>query len=195
MEAPPSRIAQTTTRPILFTETVMNRQALIVGDVQRDFLEAGGALYCGDEARAILPRIRQLIDQFRREDALIVFVQDTHSPGDPEFRLWPPHCVRGTPGHELLPELGARPADMRIEKPHYSAFQRTKLADVLHESGIEDVHLTGVCTSICVLFTAADAFNGGFRVVVHRDAVADFDPNAHDFALHHMETILGANLV
>jgi len=170
-------------------------KALLVGDVQRDFMERGGALYCGDAARAIIPRIQQLIDEFRREGAPVVFVQDTHVPNDPEFRLWPPHCVKGTKGHELLPELGARPADLHVEKPHYSAFHSTNLAQLLHNAGVNEVHLTGDCTSICVLFTAADAFNHGLQVVVHRDAVADFDPQAHEFALRHMEKILGAKIV
>ncbi|HUI07306.1 MAG TPA: isochorismatase family cysteine hydrolase [Verrucomicrobiae bacterium] len=172
-----------------------NGKALLVGDVQRDFMEPGGALYCGDAARAIIPRIQQLIDEFHRDGALVVFVQDTHVPNDPEFRLWPPHCVKGTKGHELLPELDVRPADLRVEKPHYSAFHSTHLAQRLHDAGVHEVHLTGDCTSICVLFTATDAFNHGFRVVVHRDAVADFDPQAHEFALQHMEKILGATIL
>ena len=172
-----------------------NAKALLVGDMQRDFMERGGALYCGDDARRIIPRIQRLIEEFRRAGAPVVFVQDTHVPNDPEFRLWPPHCVKETKGHELLPELDVRPTDLRVEKPHYSAFHSTNLARLLHEAGVKEVHLTGDCTSICVLFTATDALNHGFRVVVHRDAVADFDPQAHEFALRHMEKILGAKMI
>jgi len=180
---------------VMLVSMAAKTKALLVGDVQRDFMERGGALYCGDAARHIIPRIQQLIEEFRGEDALVVFVQDTHVPNDPEFRLWPPHCVKGTNGHELLPELDVHPGDLRVEKPHYSAFHSTHLARLLHDAGVREVHLTGDCTSICVLFTAADAFNHGFRVVVHRDAVADFDPQAHEFALRHMEKILGAKML
>jgi nicotinamidase/pyrazinamidase len=170
-------------------------KALIIGDMQRDFMSPGGTLYCGDDARRIVPRIHRLIDQMRREGALIVFVQDTHVPDDPEFKLWPPHCVRGTAGHELIPELQPQPDDLRIEKPHYSAFFGTDLASKLRAAGVEEIHLTGDCTSICVLFTATDAFNNNFCIVVHRDAVADFEHEAHRFALRHMQKILGAKLV
>lgn len=173
----------------------MDRKALIVGDMQRDFMEPGGALYCGDEARKIIPRVQQLVEQMRRDGALIVFVRDTHEPNDPEFQLWPPHCVKGTRGHELLPGLKPQSGDVLVEKAHYSAFFGTDLDQILQKAGVDEVHLTGDCTSICVLFTATDAFNHHFKVVVHRDAVADFDPAAHRFALQHMEKILGAKIV
>jgi nicotinamidase/pyrazinamidase len=173
------------------------KKALVVGDMQRDFMEPGGALYCGDDARKIIPRVQQLIQQWRREGAPIVFVQDTHAANDPEFQMWPPHCVKGTRGHELLPELKrhVRPADPRVEKNRYSAFFGTRLDQLLRGKGVEEVHLVGDCTSICVLFTATDAFNHRYRIVVHRDAVADFNPEAHRFALRHMEKILGAKIV
>ena len=171
------------------------KKALLVVDMQRDFMETGGALYCGDEARKIIPRVQQLINQMRRDGALIIYTRDTHTPNDPEFAVWPEHCVRGTRGHELLPELEVHGHDRVIEKSRYSAFFETNLHALLQKENVGEIHLVGDCTSICVLFTAADARNHHYPVVIHRDAVTDFDPQAHTFALKHMEKVLKAKVL
>jgi nicotinamidase-related amidase len=79
-----------------------------------------------------------------------------------------------------------------MDKTRYSAFAGTDLEIKLRERGINEVHLVGVCTDICVLHTAVDAYNKGFKIVVHREAVASFNQAGHEWALGHFEQSLGA---
>jgi nicotinamidase-related amidase len=65
----------------------------------------------------------------------------------------------------------------------------------LRMRGIKELHLAGVCTDICVLHTAVEAYNKGFDIVVHADAVASFNPQGHEWALQHFEKTLGGTVV
>ena len=107
--------------------------------------------------------------------------------------MFPPHCIKGTEEHQIIPELAPYAAD-RLEKSRYSAFHNTDLAHRLAALKPQKVVLCGVCTDICVLHTAADARNRDYIVEVPTDAVATFDPQAHQWALRHMEKILGVRL-
>ncbi|MDF2858422.1 MAG: pyrazinamidase : nicotinamidase, partial [Neobacillus sp.] len=79
-----------------------------------------------------------------------------------------------------------------MDKTRYSAFAGTDLEIKLRERGITEVHLVGVCTDICVLHTAVDAYNKGFKIVVYKDAVASFNQQGHEWALGHFEQSIGA---
>ena len=72
-------------------------------DVQRDFVLPGGKLYV-PAAEKVLPNIRRLTDAARQGKVFLVSHGDFHTPNDPEFKIFPPHCVKGTPGSELVPE-------------------------------------------------------------------------------------------
>src|SRR5512143_4030208 len=72
-------------------------------DVQRDFVLPGGKLYVPG-AEKLLPNIRKLTDAARRDQVLLVSSGDFHPPNDPEFQHFPPHCLKGQPGSELVPE-------------------------------------------------------------------------------------------
>ncbi len=169
--------------------------ALLVIDLLHDFMDPQGALYCGDDARRILPQVDMLLEEHRRRGSLIVFVADCHDPDDSEFALFPPHCVAGTPGAAMLPGLQAQPGEKLVYKQRYSAFYGTELESLLRRAGVKEVHLCGVCTSICVMDTCSDLRNRDLTAVVHRLAVADFDPAAHEFALKRIEKILGGSVV
>jgi nicotinamidase-related amidase len=173
----------------------MNRQALLVVDMLHDFMHPEGALFCGPESLAIIPRIKALIEEKRRAASLIIFVQDSHPPDDKEFRRFPPHCLAGQPGSAIIPDLALKPGDIIVPKRRFSAFFETGLDEILSAAGVEEVHLCGVCTSICVMDTCSDLRNRDYEVKVHCQAVADFDPRAHEFALGRMSAILGAELV
>ncbi|KAI7247096.1 hypothetical protein KC345_g11995, partial [Hortaea werneckii] len=82
-----------------------------------------------------------------------------------------------------------------MDKTRYSAFSGTDLALKLRERGITELHLIGVCTDICVLHTAVDAYNNGFDITVHEDAVASFNPDGHTWALGHFRGSLGAKVI
>ncbi len=168
--------------------------AVLVVDMLRGFLEAGFPLYCGDDARRIIPKVQELLRREMAQGSKIFFVADTHDPDDLEFRMFPPHCVRGTVESEIIPELRQFPGE-RISKNRYSAFFNTDLEAKLRELNPGKIIICGVCTDICVLHTTADARNRDYEVEVVEDAVSTFDESAHRYALEHMEKILGAKRV
>jgi len=177
-------------------EPVDKHRALIIIDMQRDFLEKGRALFCGEHARQVIEPIQELIDQERARGTTVFFTADTHSPDDLEFDMFPPHCLRGSLGAQVIPELATRLDNtILIEKQRFSAFFNTNLDEHLQEKGINILIICGVCTEICVLHTVADARNRDYAVEIPRDCVASFDKEAHLFALHHMEKILGARII
>ena len=75
-------------------------------DAQADFMLPGGKLYVPG-AEKIIPNIHRLVDQARLGRALMISSADAHQPDDPEFQQWPPHCLKGTPGADLIPEARA----------------------------------------------------------------------------------------
>jgi nicotinamidase-related amidase len=167
---------------------------LLVVDMLVGFLEAGHNLYCGDEARDIIPNVRRLIEREHARGSKVLFICDTHDPDDLEFKMFPVHCVRGTRETEVIPELSGYPGEI-VRKRRYSAFFDTDLGQRLSELKPEKVIVCGVCTDICVMHMAADARSRDYRVEVPVDCVATFDTEAHKYALQHMEKILGAELV
>ncbi|SHE94217.1 Nicotinamidase-related amidase [Desulfacinum infernum DSM 9756] len=173
----------------------MERQALLVIDMLNDFVHPQGALSCGPPARRIIQPIRDLVDRFLESDRVVIFVKDAHRPDDPEFQMFPPHAVRGTWGAEIIAELGPPPQALVVEKTRYSAFFNTRLDEILRQAAPQEVWVTGVCTSICVMDTVGDLRNRDYPVVVPAQAVADFDPQFHQFALQRMERIYGARIL
>jgi len=173
----------------------VSRQALLVIDMLVDFLEEAGSLYCGEGSRQIIPRVAAKIAEARQAGIPVIYICDQHRPDDPEFDMFPPHCIAGTPGGEVVKELAPRPPERVIPKRRYSGFFSTDLDLTLRELGVEEIWLVGVCTNICVLYTAADARMLNYRVTVFQDCVASFDQDAHASALKELERTLGARVV
>lgn len=167
---------------------------VLVVDMLRGFLEERHALYCGDDSRRIIPSIRNLLEGEQAGGSRIIFIADTHDPDDEEFQMFPRHCVRGTAETEVIPELRDIPGEL-LPKNRYSAFFNTPLEERLRELAPDKLIVCGVCTDICVLHTVADARNRDYAVEVPSDCVASFDPEAHAWALKHMEKVLGAQVV
>ncbi|SER40992.1 cysteine hydrolase family protein [Salisediminibacterium halotolerans] len=182
-------------------------KALIVIDYTNDFVADNGVLSCGEPGQAIDGRLAELMALFIDTEDYIVLAADKHEQDDryhPERLLFPPHNLTGTSGRELYGEFGqfVNRLDQNqqsfyywMDKTRYSAFAGTDLELKLRERGITELHLTGVCTDICVLHTAVDAYNKGFDIVVHKDAVASFDETGHEWALNHFANTLGAQVV
>ncbi len=169
-------------------------KAILVIDMVRGFLEEGHPLYCGARARNIIPNIQKLLEKELKQGAKVFYPCDHHKPDDPEFTMFPPHCIEGTPEAELIPELSEYHGEI-IPKRHFDAFYDTSLEGKLKKLSPEVVVVCGVCTDICVMHTVAEARNRGYEVEVPVDCVASFDDKAHFFALEHMEKVLGAKLV
>jgi nicotinamidase-related amidase len=169
---------------------------VIVVDMQRGFLEEGNPLFCGDKARQIIPNVQKLLAEEVVMGSTLFFTTDSHDPDDKEFQVFPAHCVRGTTEVEIVPELSEFvEKGTVIPKTRYSGFFGTDMEQRLAELAPEKLIVCGVCTDICVMHTVADARNRDYAVEVPRDCVASFDPEAHEFALKHMEKVLGAKVV
>ncbi|MEA3402807.1 MAG: isochorismatase family cysteine hydrolase [Armatimonadota bacterium] len=165
--------------------------ALVVIDMLNDFVREDGALTCGDRVGEIIEPIRRRIEQARRDGETVIYMCDSHRPDDPEFAQYPPHAVQGTEGAQVIDELAPAEEDYVLPKRRYSAFHQTQLLLVLLENGVRELELTGVCTNICVLYTAADAVSWGFDVSVDASRVAALDDGAHEIGLGQLEDVLG----
>ncbi len=170
-------------------------RALFVIDMLKDFLNPDGALYCGDPSRKVIPFVKQKIEEFHNSGDLVIFICDSHDPDDLEFKVFPKHCVTGTKGAEIIDELPVEESDILIKKKRYSAFYGTNLDRFLKELKINEAHVVGVCTSICVMDTVGDLRNRDLSVIVYKKGVADFDPEAHEFALRRMEKTYAAKIL
>ena len=170
-----------------------SRRVILVADMVRGFCEEGHNLYIGPAIRETIPRIQRLLQEEKGRGSHIIFLCDTHDPDDLEFRMFPPHCIRGTEEPEIIPELGEF-ADEVIPKRRFSGFFGTNLAERLRRLNPEKIILVGDCTNICVYFTAADARALDYEVEVPADCVATFDAEAHGFALSQMESVLGVKV-
>lgn len=181
----------------------MMKKALLVVDYTVDFVADDGRLTCGKPGQDIEGSIVKITEEFLGNDDFIVFPVDLHEAGDefhPEHELFPPHNIRGTRGRNLYGNLASlyeqnKEKIVWMDKTRYSAFAGTNLEILLRERNIERVHIVGVCTDICVLHTAVDAYNKGFQITVHKDAVASFDPEGHNWALRHFANTLGAEVL
>ena len=185
--------------------------ALLILDFQNDFT-SGGALPVAEGDEIAAP-INELLDSFD----LVIATRDWHpadhgsfagvevDPGrwrgaDPPS-IWPVHCVAGTPGAELHPDLEQAKVDVVIDKAQdpnsqgYSGFQDTRLGDLLRESEVDRLFVAGLATDYCVKNTVLDARREGFDVTVVEDAVrgVDVEPGDSERALEEMERA-GAHL-
>jgi nicotinamidase-related amidase len=167
---------------------------VLVVDMVRGFCEEGHPLYVGETIRQIIEPIRRLLAEERARGSSIIFLCDNHAPDDAEFQMFPPHCIRGSEEAQVIPELREF-ADEVIPKTRFTGFYGTNLDQRLRELAPDKVIVVGDCTDICVMHTVADARNRDYPVEVPADCVATFDPEAHRFALGHMERILGAKVV
>ena len=181
-------------------DLVHGRAALLVVDMQHDFLDSGAGCYAPASA-AIIPRIARVIEAARAADIPIIFTQEAHRPGGvdagreadpgagaaypgggPDSPV-PPHCIEGTPGIEIVEELAPRAGDLRISKRRYSCFIGTELDLLLRGLGVETILATGVDSNVCVLWTVGEAFQRDYRVRVLEDCVAGSDAEQHQAAL------------
>ena len=167
--------------------------AVLVIDMLRGFLEEGYPLYCGEEARSIIPNIQELLKRELANGSKIFFICDNHDPDDLEFKIFPPHCIAGTPEVEVIPELSKYAGDI-IPKKRYSAFFDTNLDEVLNKINPDKLIVCGVLTDICVMHTVADARNRDYNIEVPVDCVAALDEKRQQFALEHIAKVLGAKL-
>lgn len=159
-------------------------------DVQRDFVLPGGNLYVPG-AEKLLPNIRRLTDAARQNRVFLVSHGDFHIPNDPEFKTFPPHCVKGTAGAELVPEALTEkvvrvpnepevkiPDDLSkyqqivLEKQTLSIFESRHADELVRKLGERPEFVVfGVVTEYCVGFAVKGLLERGRRVAVVEDAI------------------------
>lgn len=152
--------------------------ALILVDLQNDFLHPRGALYMGDEARRIIEPIRRLVDKAVSRGVRLIYTQDWHPPDSPEFNIWPRHAVMDTWGSEIIDELKPKPASFIVRKETYDAYYGTGLDTLLKLLEVRHLVITGVVSNICVLHTIGSSALRGYKPYVPIDCIAalnDFD--------------------
>jgi nicotinamidase-related amidase len=170
-------------------------RVLIVVDMQKDFCYPDGALFAGEHVKEIFKPLSDFIRAARNESIPVIFTQDWHRPDDREFRIWPPHCVMGTEGAEVIDELNPQNEDYFIRKRRYSAFYGTDLDLVLRELNCDVVIISGVLTNICVLHTAVDAASRGYDTVLLKDCTVALNDYDFEYAVKHMENILNTKIL
>ncbi len=148
-----------------------DKSALIIVDMQNDFVKPGGKLRVPSAEETIGP-IRLLLERAREKQVMTLFTQDTHYPGDPEFGIWGEHVVKGTWGWRIIDELAPLPGEIVVEKTRYDGFYGTPLDDLLRVHGIRDVVVVGTVANICVLHTAASAALRWYRVYIPMDGIS-----------------------
>lgn len=155
-----------------------NKTAIVVVDMQNDFVKPGGTLVVPD-AMATVAAIQDLLARARASGAKIAYTQDSHMEGDKEWTIWPKHTEQGTWGWQIIEELAPEPGDLICPKPRYDGFYGTQLDHYLSSQwGVENVIIVGTISSICVLHTAAGAGLRWYQVIVPADATSalnDFD--------------------
>ena len=151
------------------------RTALAVIDMQNDFVKEGGGLLVPD-AEATVPEIQRLLELARASRISIVYSQDTHRPGDPEWKIWPEHCREGSWGWEIVAELAPGAHDTVLKKVRYDAFYGTPLDHLLRLWEIDTLVICGTIANVAVRYTAASAALRRYHVVIPRDAVSALEP-------------------
>ena len=166
------------------------QKILIVVDMQNDFID--GALGT-PQARAIVPKVRARIERFEADGGTVLFTRDTHEENylhTQEGRNLPvPHCIRGTDGWQIRPELDALRKTEAIDKPAFgSAALGERLRDMDRSDPIGSITLIGLCTDICVISNALliKAFLPEVPVRVDASCCAGVTPQSHQTALSAM---------
>ena len=183
---------------------IKEKAALIVVDMQNDFVRAGAAIEVPD-ARKTIPTISKLIAFARENDMPVIF---TRYISGPKFIAFCPTvdenncCRRGFLRYykdldkellcaDVVPELCPKPHDYIIDKYGYSAFHNTNLIDVLGSEGRDTVIIVGTVTQICVGDTVHGGYHLGLKMVVASDGVSSFDMVQHESALANIQLKYG----
>ena len=167
--------------------------AVIVVDMQNDFVRPGGALPVPGAPETV-PRIRALLDWARGRGAAVFYTQDSHREGDPEWRIWPRHAEEGTPGWEIVEELAPAAGELVFRKVRYDGFYGTGLDHELRRRGIDTLIVVGTVANICVHYTAASAGLRWYRVIHPIDALSALTPFDFESALRQASFLFQARL-
>jgi len=182
----------------------IERTALVIIDMQRDFLEPGGfGETLGNDVgllKAVVEPLKALLREARSAGMLVIHTREGHRPdlsdaprakverGEPSMRIGAPGpmgriLVRGEPGQDIIPELYPVAGEPVIDKPGKGAFYATDLHAILNNRAIENLVVCGVTTEVCVHTTVREANDRGFRCIVPGDCCGSYFPEFHAVGL------------
>lgn len=167
--------------------------AVLIVDMLHDFCDSSGAM-CLPGAERLYPIQNDLIKSARASGMMIGWIVDAHRQGlrrDREFLKRAQHCLEGTSGINVMPQLDKQNDDFVFIKRRYSAFFGTDLDLTLKDNLIDTLVVFGVVTNICVRSTVHDAFFNGYQVVVPSDACAATGPREQESSLYDIATHFG----
>ncbi len=173
------------------------RLALVIIDMQRDFVEPGGfGAALGNDVSLLTPAVapnEKLLRAFRRLGLMIVHTKECHRPdlsdcppakrgrGDSKLRIGDAGpmgriLIEGEPGNDFIAALQPRPGELVIAKPGKGAFYATPLQDELKKRGVTHLLITGVTTEVCVQTTMREANDRGYECLLVEDATESYFP-------------------
>jgi nicotinamidase-related amidase len=176
----------------------LDKTALMIIDMQRDFLYPGGfGEQLGNDVsktNVIIPTVQKMLEKAREKEMFIIHTREGHRP---DLSDVPPSkqrrggnigevgpmgriLVRGEYGHDIVDELQPKAGEVVLDKPGKGAFYQTDLESILKNKGIESLIVAGVTTHVCVQTTIREANDRGFECLMLEDACAAFDPKDHE---------------
>jgi nicotinamidase-related amidase len=182
----------------------LTRTAVVIIDMQRDFLQPGGfGEALGNDVSLLAAAVgpcRALLNAAREQGILVIHTREGHRPdlrdappakllrGKPSARIGDPGpmgriLVRGEPGQDIIPELYPIAGEPVIDKPGKGAFYATDLGAILHHASIENLIVCGVTTEVCVHTTVREANDRGYKCLVPGDCCGSYFPEFHAMGL------------
>jgi biuret amidohydrolase len=182
----------------------LDRAALVIIDMQRDFLQPGGfGETLGNDVSLLqktIEPLKALLAAARRKGIFVIHTREGHRAdlsdaprakverGAPSMRIGAPGpmgriLIRGEAGHDIVPELYPVAGEPVIDKPGKGAFYATDLQTVLHNRGVETLFVCGVTTEVCVHTTVREANDRGYRCIVPGDCCGSYFPEFHEMGL------------
>jgi biuret amidohydrolase len=175
-----------------------DRTALLIIDMQRDFVQPGGfGETLGNDVmqlRSVIPPLQAVLAATRASGITVIHTREGHLPdlsdcppaklnrGEPSLRIGDPGpngriLIRGEYGHDIIDELAPLPGELVIDKPGKGSFYATGLHETLQAQGISSLIVTGVTTEVCVHTTVREANDRGYECLVLADCVGSYFPD------------------
>lgn len=172
---------------------ILGKAALLVIDVQHDFIDEGAPVQCVGGIEMI-PKIKKLIAACRDAQIPIIYTKEVHRPSRIDMGLepenLPDHCMLGTKGVEIIEDIAPEEDDIIVNKVRYSAFIGTDLVFVLnglHVLPHDTLIICGDASNVCVYNTASEANQRDYRIKVVEDCCAGTSWEEHEAAMYQIE--------
>lgn len=167
-----------------------NKMALLIIDMQYDFLAEGAPVFCVGGLEMI-PRVQQLAEACRKKNIPVIYTREVHHPSGVDMGREldgnePDHCLDGSKGAEIHQDLKPQKGDYLVNKVRYDAFLGTELELLLNGLGVFPGHtliICGVASNVCVHYTSAGAHQRDYRIKVVEDCCAGSSIEEHEAAM------------